>query len=241
VRSAYGPHPRQFGELTTPGRAQGAPSPVAVLVHGGGWLEDHTLGLMEPLAADLAARGWAAWNVEFRGVGGAGGWPETFEDVAAAVDHLADLPVPLDLARVCLVGHSAGGTLALWAARETRRVGVAAVAAQAPVSDLAARAGDDPEGLVRRLLAAGPQDAPERYEAASPAARLPLGIPQLVVHGEADERVPADMSRGYVQAARARGDRATLVLRSGDDHLAHLDPYGAAWAAVLHWLEPWGP
>jgi dipeptidyl aminopeptidase/acylaminoacyl peptidase len=139
------------------------------------------------------------------------------------------------------VGHSAGGTLALWAAGETARVGVAAVVAQAPVSDLVGRAGADRDSLVRRLLAGGPDDQPEHYAAASPAARLPLAIPQLVVHGEADDMVPAAMSRRYVQAARAAGDRATLVLRSSDDHAAHLDPGGAAWAVVLHWLEPWAP
>jgi dipeptidyl aminopeptidase/acylaminoacyl peptidase len=236
----YGPHHRQFGDLRLP--EAGGAAPVVVLLHGGGWQARYTLALMRDLADDLVARGWATWNLEFRTIGAGGGWPQTFDDVAAGIDHLATLDAPLDLDRVVAVGHSAGGTLALWAAgRRDAQVPLRAVAAQAPVSDLEARAGHDSEGSLIALLGGTPDEVPERYRAASPAARLPAGVPQLLVHGEADRAVPDAMSRRYVEAARAAGDRATLVVRSTDDHNVHTDPRSVAWAAVAAWLEPWGP
>ena len=114
---AYGPGPDRFGELwrpTSPG-----PWPVVALLHGGFWRAERTLELMRPLAADLAGRGFAAWNLEYRRVGQpGGGWPGTCEDVAAGLDHLAGLAgrAPLDLDRLVVAGHSAGGHLALWSA-----------------------------------------------------------------------------------------------------------------------------
>ena len=115
-REAYGDHPQQRAELHLsdgPG-----PYPVVVGLHGGFWRARRSLRYMRPACADLARHGWAAWNVEYRRVGRSegGGWPATFADVAAAIDHLADLDAPLDLTRVAAMGHSAGGQLALWAA-----------------------------------------------------------------------------------------------------------------------------
>ena len=240
MRHAYGPHRDQYGELTLPAApAQERRFPVAVLVHGGGWSARYDWTLMARLAQDLAARGWAAWNLEFRRVGptSGGGWPQTGEDVLAGIDALAALDAPLDLTRVVLIGHSSGGQLALWAAARRSWPGgavrVRAVAAQAPVTDLhAQRSGE---------VAAFIGDEPAAYDAASPLCLLPLGLPQLLVHGEADPVVPAAMSRAYTERARTAGDRVTLVLRSSDGHNAHLDPGSVAWAAVVQWLEPWGP
>ena len=128
---AYGPGPAQVGELWVPDGA--GPHPVAVLLHGGFWRASYDHTLMEPLAADLVGQGWAAWNVEYRRVGmTGGGWPGTFDDVAAAVDLLARLgrEAPgLDLGRVVPIGHSAGGHLALWCAAR------AGLPARAPGAD----------------------------------------------------------------------------------------------------------
>jgi acetyl esterase/lipase len=95
-----------------------APWPVAVLIHGGFWRARYSLRLEDRLAADLAGRGWGVWNLEYRRLGrlSCGGWPATFEDIAAGIDHLGKLEEPLDPARVVAIGHSAGGQLALWAA-----------------------------------------------------------------------------------------------------------------------------
>ncbi len=236
-RSAYGPHRDHFGELWLP--AGDGPHPIAVLLHGGFWRTRHRLGLMSALAADLAGRGWAAWNLEFRRVGliGRGGYPETLDDVAAGIDHLAAIDAALDLGRVVAIGHSAGGQLALWAAS---RGGLAGVVGQAAVCDLeqAHRLGLG-GGAVARFLGGAPAAVPERYRDASPAARLPLGVPTLLVHGERDDIVPVSLALGYRDAARAGGEDITLVLRSGDGHFEHIDPRSAAWAAVPHWLGRW--
>ena len=146
------------------------PSPVAVVVHGGFWRRRYGRTLMDALCRDLVGAGWAAWNLEYRRLGllSGGGWPETFEDVAAGIDHLAALP-GLDLGTVVAIGHSAGGHLALWAAsREQPRVRVTHAVGQAAVSDLREAAW---LGLSRNaaeaLLGGSPVQRPERYRRAS--------------------------------------------------------------------------
>ena len=178
-----------------------------------------------------------------------GGWPATFADVAAAIDHLAVVEgeLPLDLDRVVTIGHSAGGHLALWAgarpglpdgapgARPAVRVTHAV--AQAGVSDLgeAARLGLG-GGAVRRLLGGTPVERPEPYALGSPLERLPLGVPQLLVHGEEDDTVPVALSRRYAQAAAASGDRVDLSTLPGVAHFEHIDPSSQAWKIVTDWL-----
>jgi acetyl esterase/lipase len=240
-RHRYGSHRHQFGDLHLPAGDAPTPLPVAVVLHGGFWRARFGLDLMDAVCADLAARGWAAWNVEYRRLGrrSGGGVPATLDDVAAAIDHLADLGAPLDLERVVTVGHSAGGQLALWAAsRASARVRLAGAVGQAAVSDLE-RAAELQlgGGAVEAFCGGQPAARREAYRAASPAARLPLGVPQLLVHGEADDAVPAELSIRYAQAARAGRDEVTLVLRSGDGHFEHLDPDSVAWGAVVAWLE----
>ena len=242
MRQRYGPHFHHFGDLYVP-EGEG-PFPVAVVLHGGFWREQHTLDLTDPLARDLAARGWAAWNVEFRRVGelSGGGYPRTLEDVAEAIDALRTLDAPLDLSRVVGIGHSAGGQLALWAAaRPDAGVPLAGVVAQAGITDLRA-AEHDPDGEDAIALFAGgfAADVPDRYADASPLERLPIGVPQLLVHGTEDVRVPVDMSRRYAEAARAAGDEVELVIRPGEDHFVHLDVAGGAWADVVGWLRRFG-
>jgi acetyl esterase/lipase len=205
--------------------------------------------LMDDLCRDLAGRGWATWNLEYRRLGDGGGWPETFLDVAAGIDQLANLDEQLDLSRVVTIGHSAGGQLALWAAARAglpagapgaeSRVAVTAAVGQAAVSDLeeAHRLGLS-QTVVRDLLDGPPTRHPERYVLASPISRLPLGVPQLLVHGEDDEIVPAAMSRRYQAAALDVGDVVELVALPGVGHFEHLDPRTEAWAAVVRFLAP---
>jgi acetyl esterase/lipase len=230
-RHAYGDDPSQYGELTRGVAAghQGRPPGVAVLIHGGFWKAEYGRELMDPLAADLAARGWTAWNLEFRRLGNGGGVPATLDDVAAGIDHLAALD-GLDLGRVVAIGHSAGGHLAAWSAtRETPRVPVTGVVAQAGVLDLrlawALRLSD---GVVRRFL--GELDD-ARFAAASPRERLPLAAPALLTHGEADDTVPIRMSREFAAASGAE-----LHVDPEAGHMEHLDPTHPLWQAVLAWL-----
>jgi acetyl esterase/lipase len=230
----YGDHPSQLGELFLPPSGEGAP--VAVVIHGGFWRHAYDRSLTDGLCEDLASAGWAAWNLEYRRLGRGGGWPETFEDVAAGIDHLDRLVD--DLSVVVTIGHSAGGHLTLWAAaRPEPRVRVTHAVAQAGVVDLveAARLGLS-RGVAEELLGGSPSEVPERYELASPAARLPLGVPQLLVHGGRDEIVPAQMSRAYASSAAAAGDDVELVVHEELGHFEHLDPSSAAWESVRTWL-----
>jgi acetyl esterase/lipase len=230
----YGDHPDQVANLHHFG-GESERSPVVVLVHGGFWRERWDRTTATPLASDLAARGYLAWNIEYRRVGQVGGgWPGTLDDVAAAVDALADVE-GADLEHLAAVGHSAGGQLALWlAARLRPRVRLRAAVSLAGVVDLerGAREGLG-DGAVTALLGGGPDDVPERYSSASPAALLPLGVPQLLVHGADDAIVPPHQSRAYAELARAAGDDVELVEVAGADHFDLIDPGHDAWAAVV--------
>jgi acetyl esterase/lipase len=224
-RIAYGPDPEQFGELYLPaGRRHDG---VVVVLHGGFWRARYELSLGRPLAADLAAHGVAAWNLEYRRVGNGGGWPATFDDVAAGIDVLAELDV--DTTRVVAVGHSAGGHLAVWAAGRTdARVRVAGAVAQAGVLDLTAAYRDRlSNGAVAEFLGGTPEQLPERYRAADPLAAAPLAVPVLCVHARADDTVPFGQSEAYVAA----GGRARLVAVPGD-HFSVIDPDDRSWAIV---------
>ncbi len=244
TRVAYGDHADQWVDLTVP--AGEGPFPVVVLLHGGFWLEQYEADLMEPLAADVVARGWAAANVEYRRVGGAGGWPMTFEDVAAAIDALASVEAAVDLDRVVLVGHSAGGHLALWGAGRDRLppdapgadpvVRPCAVVSQAGVADLAESALLDlGGGAARSLMGGGPETVGERYDVGDPARLLPLGVPVLVVHGTGDRIVPPSLSASFVDAAEAAGDEVTHLPVDGD-HFVVLDPGDTAWTQTVDWM-----
>jgi acetyl esterase/lipase len=244
LQLAYGARASQFGELTLPVGAQPVRG-VAVVVHGGFWRASYGLELGRPLAADLAAAGLAAWNIEYRRVGADGGWPATFDDVAAALDALAG-PVQraaagrLSLDRVIAVGHSAGGHLAAWLAARpglpagttgaTPPVRLRGVISQAGVLDLVdASEHAVGRGAVEDLLDGRPDVVPERYRLASPVALLPIGVPVVCVHGTADLNVPIRQSERFVAAARAAGDAAELVALPGVDHFALIDPSTPAW------------
>ena len=230
----YGGHRSQAADLTLPDGP--GPHPVVILIHGGCWRARYDRHLMDGLAADLTERGRAAWNIEYRRVGlrAGGGWPATFDDVSAAIDHLAELDAPLDLERVAAVGHSAGGHLALWAAgRKGARVPLSAVVGQAAVSDLEQAAAQGVcGGMVEQLLGGPPDRVPDRYREASPARRLPLEVPTLLVHGGRDDIVPAAMSREFAAAAGCE-----LAELAHDGHFEHIEPGSRAWATVVTWLE----
>lgn len=229
----YGPAPSQRCDLYVP-RGPG-PHPVVVTIHGGSWMARYGKRLEKAVCADLVRRGYAAWNIEYRrvGRGQGGGWPATFDDVAAAIDLVAELDDPrLDLSAVTAIGHSAGGQLALWAAsRDDPRVPIRRVVAQAAPCNLAV-AGE----TARALLGGRPDEVPERYAATDPMQRVPLGIPTLMVHGVDDETVPVARSREYAAAARAAGDDVELIEPSPGGHRVHIDPRSPAWRAAAEWL-----
>jgi acetyl esterase/lipase len=210
----YGPHAEQVADLWLPDGP--GPHPGVVLVHGGCWRAQYGRDLEDRVAADLAARGLAVWNVEYRRLDCGGEWPAPLDDVVAAASAL---PPEIDPGRLALAGHSAGGHLALLAAN---RVSVRGVLAQAPVCDLplALRLGAC-SGAVERLLAAG---------APSPIDEPP-GVDVLLVHGDADRHVSVELSRGYAQTGNA-----VYVELVGVGHMEHLDPESEAGQLAGNWL-----
>ncbi len=262
-RLAYGPEPLQFGDLYIPNEP--GPHPIVILIHGGYWRARYGLDLMISLAEELAKRGFAAWNIEYRRVGNpGGGWPGTFLDVAFATDYLRKLApsYTLDLQRVVPIGHSAGGHLALWLAARPR---IPFFAQHSPLAG--SQLPDDNEetasplvlagvislagvvdlemawrlklsnGAVVELLGGSFTDVPERYAAASPAAMLPLGVPQVLIHGTNDDSVPLQVSQAYTNAARAVNDPVTYIELEGADHFDVIDPHSHAWAITMNELQ----
>jgi acetyl esterase/lipase len=219
VRIAYGPEPLQFGDLRVP--PGDGPFPLAVVLHGGYWQATYNLIHLGHLCEAVRDAGIASWNLEYRRLGDPGGeWPAAADDLRRALQQLEQLPFDHD-GRTVLVGHSAGGQLALWAAK---RSGLPVVAL-APVSDVR-------DAVERR----GPDSAPGRYMApehfadGSPLELLPLGARQIVIHGDADDSVPYEMSERYVEAA---GEEAELVTLPGTGHFEPIDPQAPQFAKTL--------
>lgn len=226
-RVDYGPGTEQFGELTAPSGHHA--NPLVVLIHGGFWRDRYRLDLMHPLADALADRGYASWNIEYRRVGPTGGgFPTTLDDVAAAIDHHADGPWP----RLAVIGHSAGGHLALWNAsrigaprRPDLTVGLA------PVADVI-RANHDGVGVdaTGNFFGGDVAEVPERYAAAQPDPDRFAGR-VVLLHGDGDDSVPVSQSR----ALDGRVDR--LEVLPDTDHFDVIDPDHAGWQIVVEELD----
>jgi len=225
-RLRYGAHRDQNAELLLP--AGGGPFPLVVVLHGGWWQARRTRTKLytRPLSANLVKHGFAVLNAEYRRVGGGGGWPATFDDARALVALAHEQP---QATRVAVLGHSAGGHLALFAAAEG---GTDAAVALAAPSDLEAR----PESDIVALMGGTPESVPDRYAHGSPIRRVPLGTPTLLVHGTRDDVVPPRRSRDFATAARAAGDDVTLV-EPDADHRQVVDPRHPAWKPVPAWLR----
>jgi acetyl esterase/lipase len=234
ARVRYGEDPHQFGDLWLP--RQAGPHPVAIVIHGGFWRAQYGLDHIGHLCRELARQRIAAWSLEYRRIGHAGGgWPGSGEDVRDGAANLRALARhhELDLDRVVALGHSAGGQLALWLAAQ-HSTALRGVISLAGVSDLRQgwRLGLG-GGVVGAFLGGSPEEVRERYDLASPIELLPLGVPQRLVHGDLDDTVPMAMSRDYQAAARASGDDAVLLALAGAGHLELIDPRAAEWATVL--------
>lgn len=251
-RLYWGLEPIQFGDLRLPDGP--GPHPVVILIHGGCWLSAYGMQYMGAMAEALKAEGIATWNIEYRRVGdGGGGWPGTLVDVGRAVDDLRFLATkfPLDLDRVVLSGHSAGGQLALWAATRGRLpsgdplrgedpLPVRGVVALAPVADLAASVSEATPICGRsaaQLLGGTPAEVPARYAQASPAELLPLGLPYALVAGVEDALVPAAHVAAFAERARAAGDEVRLELVPESGHFEVVAPGTVAFAVVVGFLK----
>lgn len=232
---SYGPHPEQVADLWLPDHPAGAP--VVVSIHGGAFMAEFDRTLHQPLARELARRGFAVWNIEYRRAG-SGRLAETTDDVWAALECLRRQP-GLRTERIAVFGHSAGGYLSEWVAAHPA---VDLVVPLSPVTDLPAviAAGGDDGGIVQ-WLAATPEDHPALYEAADVRRRLPAGTPHVLVHGDRDGVVDVEQSREHADVVRLSGDPCELIELAGEGHYAFLDPREPACAVLFDVLDQWRP
>ncbi|MEU0118408.1 alpha/beta hydrolase [Streptomyces bobili] len=266
--AAYGDHPDQLIDFYAPRGATG-PAPLVVVLHGGAWRAPYDRRHITPFAGFLARRGFAVANVEYRrgagadagavgdggGVGDgtgaaavAGRWPDTFDDVAAALDALPALArqaLPqADVRRTVLTGHSAGGHLALWAAsRHVLPVGapwrvdgpppLRGVVALAPIADFEVADKLAVCGGAARQLLGGEAHFGERRPYADPALLLPTGIATTLVQGRTDLVVPEAVAESYADAAAKAGEVVGLTLLEDVGHFPLIDPLADACAVVV--------
>jgi len=251
----YGTDANQFADLRLPeGRAPGALLPVVAIVHGGCWAEYADVTYTANLATALTREGWATWNVEYRRVHQeGGGWPGTFLDAARGVDALRDAAkkYPLDLGRVAAVGHSAGGQLILWDAARAGLPKDSAVYVPDPlplrgvisiggIPDMRAFAADARgpcDGRHIRVMGGTPDEQPSRYTLVSPAERLPLGVPQVLIWGEKDTVAPHALFAAYEEKARAAGDSVMSVIVPGAGHHDLMSSELPAYAVLVEQIR----
>ncbi|WP_328725854.1 alpha/beta hydrolase [Streptomyces sp. NBC_00259] len=259
--AAYGEHPDQVVDFYAPrdGRDR---APLVVVLHGGAWRAPYDRQHITPFADFLARRGFAVANVEYRrgpslpqqrdddaaGDGPvAGRWPDTFDDVAAALDALPELArttLPqADPRRTVVTGHSAGGHLALWAAarhvlptgspwRLTAAPLLRGVVPLAPIADLGRAVELDVCGGAVLQLIGGEGEFDKRAGYVDPAALLPTGIATAVVQGREDTVVPQAVAEAYVDAAAKAGETVGLTLLEDVGHFPLIDPAADACAVV---------
>jgi acetyl esterase/lipase len=243
---AYGPHLDQVIDLRRPA---GRPRSLLVLLHGGFWRPAIDRTHAAPLAQALAEAGYLVAVPEYRRAG----FPETFDDIAAAIDLLATRRVELagEELPIVLVGHSAGGHLALWTAARPHLPAHSPWHTDRTPDAVVALAGcscltlcDDwklGEDATSAMMGGRADRHPDRYALADPAQLLPLTVPTVLIHGTDDERVPVEMSRIFVDRARAAGPAPRSVELPGASHFTLIDPLSSAWPVLLDALAGFDP
>lgn len=250
---AYGAAPSQFVELFKP--AGKGPFPVLVLIHGGCWTV-HFGGIeqMRNMAGDLVRRGIAVWNVEYRRVDeDGGGYPGMYQDVATAVDRLKTEAAAhnLDVTRVAVMGHSAGGHLAQWAASRHRlpQSSPAWRADPLPLPHVISLGGladlRNEEQLIKtscdrtmsQLTGAASAGRPDVFADTSPAEMLPSGVHTTLITGELDTVSPVRAAQDYARRAQAKGDAAEVVVLPNASHYDEVAATSPAWKLIYPYIH----
>lgn len=232
-RHLYGKDDLQFGELRVP--FSRPPYPVMIVIHGGYWRAAYDLKHVGHLCAKLTAKGIATWSIEYRRLGNpGGGWPGTFDDVLSSADFIrkSASKFKLDARRIAVMGHSAGGHLALWLAAN-RPDYLRGAIGLAPIADLKrAFELNLSRGVVAELLGGAPGEVPDTYAKASPIDLLPIARPQRLIHGVNDKVVPIEISRRYIDAAKMKHSDAKLTEIAECGHYELIDPSSKEWPTV---------
>ena len=208
-RVPYGDAPSQFADFRYPAGA----GPLVVMIHGGFWRARYDLTHAGHLCAALTCAGYVTANLEYRRIGEpGGGWRGTFDDVEAGLDFACH---HTDAKDTIVMGHSAGGHLALWLASRSPRV--AGVVGLAPVACLRLAYEQNLSNGAAAELVGSPEEFPERYAFADPCG-LPASPPRILLHGTADDIVPIIHSREYVKTQGGK-----LVELAGSDHFTVIE------------------
>lgn len=242
----YGESRQHFAELRLPD-GQG-PFPLLFVIHGGFWQNKYDLSHISHLCAALTGKGVVTCSLEYRRLGDpGGGWPGTFHDVSLGIDRIMEKLVTdrtVDFSRTGVIGHSAGGHLALWLVSRHNvpkgsplhskgKSALSRAVSLAGVSDLreawSERLGN---GVVARLMGGAPDQYRDRYEAGSPIELLPSGARVVLVHGSSDSIVPISQSERFFDKAVMLGDHPKLVRLKGVGHFELIDPLSTAWGNV---------
>jgi acetyl esterase/lipase len=235
LRMHYGHGDYQFADIRIP--AGPGPHPAVFFIHGGYWRAKYDLIHAGHACDALKKAGIASWNVEYRRVGNpGGGWPGSFEDIRSAYRGLLEtqqkstLP-PLEVKRLCVVGHSAGGQLAFCLAAFEKTV--TRVLSLAGVLDL--RRGWElhlSNDAVAQFLGGSPEEVPDHYREASPAEKpIPQAV-QKLIHGTADDSVPYEISQRYAERKKKLGEKVDLITLPKTSHFEIVDPGSAVWSKV---------
>ena len=251
-RVRYGQDPHNFAELRFPDGS--GPFPFLFVIHGGFWRSAYDLNHIGYLCAALTGKGIITCNLEYRRIGNpGGGWPGTFQDVSRATDHVLEIissDPRVDVARTVVLGHSAGGHLAMWLVSRhripkasplysTQKYRIAIAISLAGVCDLRTAWNQQlGNGVVASLMGGTPEQYPDRFDAGSPIELLPNGSKQVLIHGTVDDIVPVSQSEKFVERAEQLGERPTLVKLKGVGHFELIDPESDAWSTVSRAVLP---
>ena len=251
-RVKYGQDSQHFAELRLPNGK--GPFPFLFVIHGGFWQSAYDLSHIGHLCAAFTNEGIITCNLEYRRLGDlGGGWPGTFQDVGLATDRILEIfssDPRVDAARTAVIGHSAGGHLALWLANRHRisdasplhsaqKYRLGSAVSLAGVCDLRMawkqRLGN---GVVTRLMGGTPDQYPDRYDAGSPIELLPAGTRQVLIHGLVDDVVPVSQSEKFVERAEQTGEKPSLIELDNTGHFELIDPESDAWSKVVGAVLP---
>lgn len=243
---SYGNHNMQFGELRLPLITDNETVPLVIIIHGGCWVSSYAnYHIMDNFAKAVTSLGYATWNIEYRALGTGGDWPVIFQDINKAVDYSRSLAqhYPVNVNKVALVGHSAGGHLALWAASRKNIKSDSLVFTENPlvISGVISLAGianvtgyNSCGGLANNVIgipiAPSSSDLIQRLQETSPLQMLPVKTKTILISGSADGIVPPSMGTEYSAEAIARDDDSKHYILQGRGHFDLIDANKTDWA-----------